>query len=340
MRVAFLSYGYGRQELGLGKYSWHVVDELRKLGVVVDAFTLSRHPKYLGPVLFYMKNFLRNFRGYHIVHSSEGSGLLVNHPRMVETYHHDYTQTRSFSTSIFNSLEAFQCGKVRRIIVPSWKTMNALLRFGYERDNISVIYHGVDHETFRQDEVLRKIMHQKYGLAKCFVAISVGRLIKHKRHRDIVEALSKIPDAALILVGKGEEEGRIIGLAKKKGVKLLHFKDVSDEFLAGLYNAADVYVHASVLEGFGLTVVEAMACGLPIVCYDVADFKNIVGGAGFLLKQWDVEGIFQAIESLKENNDERVALGRNALRKSKAFTWKKAAEEHLKVYKKVLSRPN
>jgi glycosyltransferase involved in cell wall biosynthesis len=211
------------------------------------------------------------------------------------------------------------------------------LNHGLKEDKITVIHHGVDHKLFRPDEASRRFLREKYGLNELFVVISVGRLIKHKRHTDIVEALSKIPHTALILVGSGLEEKRIVALAEEKKVKLLRFKNISDEFLRGLYNAADAYVHASVLEGFGLTVVEAMACALPIICYDVGDVKHIVPGGGIVLDPRDVQGMRHAIEFLKNREIERKAFSQYALEKSREFTWEKTAEEHLKVYQDVLA---
>lgn len=332
MRVAFLPYAYGVELLGLGKYCWYLVNELRKLGIQVDVFTTNFHFKTLGLPLFYMKNASLNVKKYDIVHSDVGAGLLLYHPCMVETYHHDYRQPSDVNSLIFYGLEALQCHKVKHIIVPSFMTKNSLLNHGFKEDKITVIHHGVDHKLFRPDGALRRFLREKCGLKGFFVVISVGRLVRHKRHTDIVEALSKIPETALILVGGGPEEKRIVALAKEKKVKLLHFKNISDEFLTSLYNAADVYVHASVLEGFGLTVLEAMACALPVICYDAGDFKNVVPGAGIVLEQGDVEAMVHAIEFLKQRNDERKTLSHVALQKSKTFTWKKTAKEHLNVY--------
>jgi len=338
LRVAFLPYSYGVELTGLGKYCWYLARELRKLGTHVDVFTTNLHIKTFGLPLFYMKNAFLDFKKYDLVHSDVGASLFLYHPCMVETYHHDYRQPSDVNSLIFHRLEDLQCRKAKHIIVPSFGTKKSLLHHGFKEDKISVIHHGVDHELFRSDEALRSTMREKYGLMKPFVAITVGRLVRHKRHIDIIEALSKIPETTLILVGAGEEEKRIVGFAKKKKVRLLHFKNISEEFLASLYNSADVYVHASSLEGFGLTVLEAMACALPVVCYDVADFKDIICEAGVILKPKDLDGMVHAIEFLKEKKDKRKAFSQAALQKSKEFTWKKTAKEHLRVYRNVLTK--
>jgi len=335
MNVAFLSYGFGREVSGSGKYGWYLVNELRKLGVCVDIFSTNFIVKTLGAPMLYLKNAFLKLNKYDIVHSNEGSGVFLHHPHMIDTYHHDYKQSFDLNSLTFHNLEMLQCRKVQRIIVPSYATKNSILRYGFKENRISVIYHGVDHTAFRKKNS-RDFLRRNYGVSNSFVAITVGKLIKRKRQTDIINALAEIPDTVLILVGKGEEESNIKKLAKEKQVKLIHFKQVPESQLVELYNAADVYVHSSIVEGFGLTVIEAMACALPVICYDIADFKNIVHDAGFLLKPKDVKSMSHAITLLKENPNEKKFLSEVALQKSQAFTWEKTAAEHLKVYKEVL----
>ena len=131
LRVAFLSYGFGKDQLGIGRSSWHLVNELHKLGVNVDVFTTQYRIKTFGPPVFYLKNAFLKLGKYDVVHSNEGAGLLVTHPHMIETYHHDYKQTSDINSLLFHNLENFQCRKAKHIIVPSFKTKEAVLRYGF-----------------------------------------------------------------------------------------------------------------------------------------------------------------------------------------------------------------
>lgn len=341
MRIAFLSYAYGRGGLGLGRYSWSLVNELRKIGTSVDVFTSNVHVKSFGPPLFFMKNAFLKMKKYDLVHSNQGAGVFLNHPYMIETYHHDYKKTGDARYDlVFNRLETLQCHKAQHIIVPSFMTKNTLLHYGFREDKISVIHHGVDHNMFVRNKSSRVFLRRKYNVSSCFVVINVGPLRKYKRQIDIVNALQGIPNAAFILVGNGEEERNIKKSARNKGVKLIHFKYVPERLLVDLYNIADVYVHTSILEGFGLTVLEAMACGLPIIAYKVADFDRIVKDAGYLLEVGDVDGIKSALWFLLENCDIRKQLGESACLRSKNFSWSTTAIKHAQVYAKVLkTRP-
>jgi glycosyltransferase involved in cell wall biosynthesis len=337
IKVAYLTYGYGSREMGLGKYSWYLVEGLRRLGVEVDVFTTGFHRKGVGAPAFFFRNAFLRLKDYDLVHSSEGAAVFVSHGRIVETYHHNYKQTYNVNSLFFSYFENIQCHRAKQIIVPSFKTKADLVQEGFSEGKIDVIPHGVDTEVFKVDGALRKIVRDKYGLTDAFVVISVGRLIYHKRHVDIVEALSHVPNSVFVLVGAGEEEHRIRERASSLGVRMEVFKGVSDEFLVGLYNCADVYVHASILEGFGLTVLEAMACGLPVVCYDVADLGCVVSGAGFVLPPGDVAGMADALLALEVDKRARRVFSEAALSQSLRFSWEKSAAEHLNVYRKTLT---
>ena len=138
VKVAFLTYGYGKDNLGMGRSSWYLVNELIKIGVDIDVYAARSHRKFFGPPVFYLKNALKNFNKYEIVHSNEGAGLLVRHPRMVETYHHNYKEMTGLNNRVFTKLERFHCKRVERIIVPSINTKLALLGHGFSAKKITV----------------------------------------------------------------------------------------------------------------------------------------------------------------------------------------------------------
>ncbi|MEJ2347977.1 MAG: glycosyltransferase family 4 protein [Patescibacteria group bacterium] len=335
LRVAFLTFGFGKDNLGLGRSSWHLVNELRKLGVNVDVFTTQHHMKTFGAPLFYLKNAFLSLGKYDIVHSNEGAGLLVTHPHMIETYHHDYKQTSDINSLLFHNLENFQCRKAKHIIVPSFKTKESVLRYGFPEHKISVIYHGVDEAFIKYVPRRRSFLRRKYGVSDSFVVINVGQMIPRKNQLELVKLLSGMSNVVLIIVGDGPEKTRVKMLAEEMSVRLLHFECITDAQLIDLYNISDVYVHTSFLEGFGLTITEALACGLPVIAYNVADFKNLINNSGFVLPKGDTIGMKKTIQNIKDNSELRESLSESVNRASKKFTWTKAAHEHLKLYLKV-----
>jgi glycosyltransferase involved in cell wall biosynthesis len=338
MKVAFLSYGFGKEALGIGKYAWYLVDELRKIGIDVDVFTTNIRIKSFGAPLFYFGNIFLKLQNYDLVHSNEGAGVFLHHPRMVETYHHDYKQSYDINSLAFHKLETSQCHKVKRIVVPSFLTKKRLIHYGFEESKISVILHGVDSDVFIRNNNSRVTLRKKLGISNYFVVINVGQLIRRKRQSDIIRAMRGISNTALVVVGKGEEESNLKKLASEFGINLIHFSFVPESFLVDLYNAADAYVHTAIIEGFGLSVLEAMSCGLPIIAYETADFSEIVGNAGFILKQGDIRQLRESIDLLRQDEKLGRSLGNEALRLGRKFTWRESALKHAQVYKEVLEK--
>jgi glycosyltransferase involved in cell wall biosynthesis len=303
------------------------------MGHDVDIFKANIRVKKIGPLLNMIRNVPRKLKCYDVVHSNEGAGLFVSHPCIIETFHHDYAQVKEFGYRFFSMLEGIQCRRVKHVIVPSFASKNSLLQHGISQSKISVIYHGVDHSTFKEKYERRIELRNKFGLEKKFVVMNVSRLVKHKGLTTLMRIIWKLPGSCLILVGKGGEERKINEMKSKLGIRMLHFKDVSDEFLADLYNISDIYVHTSTIEGFGLSVLEAMACGLPVVAYNTADLLYIVGEAGFVVPQGDFQNLYNKVLLLYYDDTLRKKMRKKALERSKIFTWKMCAEEHLKAYK-------
>lgn len=105
--------------------------------------------------------------------------------------------------------------------------------------------------------------------------------------------------------------------------------------LVQVYNAADVLLAPSLYEGFGMTVLEAMACGTPIITANVSSLPEVVGDAAILVDPMDVQAIVEALCRLQNNPAYREALRTKGLARAKLFTWEMTAEQVAKVYEKV-----
>lgn len=331
MRVAILAYSVKGRTGGIGYYVENLSRELRKLGVSVDTFYPPFCATMIGPVLNWFRNMTRDLRNYDVVHSNETAGVLVPHDCIVETFHHRHLFTGQRRYIFFNRLEYLACMRACRIIAPSEATARDLRVWGAFSDKVSIIRHGVDTNTFRKDSRLREAYRKRLGLSG-FSVITVGRLVKYKGHVDVVKALEAVPKSTLILVGIGNELESILREAIKRNVHVLHFDYVSQQELVGLYNCADVYVHTSALEGFGLTVLEAMACGLPVIAYDVGDFRNIVADSGVLIEKFDPQAIADKLMILFKDQALLNSLSSKAIVQSRKFSWIESARKHLKLY--------
>jgi glycosyltransferase involved in cell wall biosynthesis len=118
------------------------------------------------------------------------------------------------------------------------------------------------------------------------------------------------------------------------GVRLLG--PVPDDDLPGLYNLATCLAHPAWYEGFGLTPLEAMACGLPVVTSSASSLPEVVGDAGLLVDPADVDGWAEALERVCEDLDLAATLRRRGVLRSAEFTWSRAAQRTWRVMDRVM----
>ncbi len=110
---------------------------------------------------------------------------------------------------------------------------------------------------------------------------------------------------------------------------------IPDADLPALYASADLFVTASLYEGFGLPALEAMACGTPVACSDTSSLPEVVGDAGMLFDPLDVEAIAAAIQRVMADPGLRAELRQRGLKYSAQFTWDRVARQTIEVYRSV-----
>ena len=111
---------------------------------------------------------------------------------------------------------------------------------------------------------------------------------------------------------------------------------VPDDDLPALYSGAGALVYPSLVEGFGLPVLEAMRCGCPVLTSGVSSLPEVAGGAALYVDPYSVEEIAAALGSLAAQPDLRAALARRGLQRAEGFTWRRTAEATLRVYEELL----
>lgn len=336
MKVAFLTYSFYSGGLGTLSHVVPLVRELRRLGVDVDVFSFSFHSPVIGIGLCTLSSGLRRLNKYDVIHSQEGVGFFIRQKNLVVFVAHVPSQEQGILDNLeFKVAIKKVCMKGKRIITPSIYTKHRLIENGVPDGKIMVIHHGINHNIFKPDPRLRIAMREKYGLHG-FIAITVGSMTRRKNQKDILKALSQINDVTLILVGNGPERTNLLKMAKKLPFKTLYFDYVPKKELVGLYNAADVYLHTALVEGFGFPVLEALSCGIPVIAYRTADFDYIIKDGGFVIKKGDIKELRDKILYIRENECERKKLGNNAFIQSKKFSWTKAARKYIRVYKETM----
>ncbi len=234
-----------------------------------------------------------------------------------------------------------------RIITVSYNSKRDLVDyFGIAPSRVEVIYNGVS-PRFRPDvpEEERGRVAQKYGLARPYL-LFLGGEKPHKNAQNVVRAFAEArrrrPDLphALVLAGPiPANRARIDALiaALDVGWSIVRPGRIAEDDLPGLFAGADLLLYPTLYEGFGLPVVEAMACGTPVLTSSTSALQEIAGGYAYLVDPLDVDAIAQGIVLLTTDAKVRsdfIELGR---KRARDFSWDKAAKRTLEVYAEALA---
>ncbi len=231
------------------------------------------------------------------------------------------------------------------VIAVSKSAREEIIRY-YRMDSGKVfsIYGGVS-ENFRPfseiDKENRKdYLKKKYNISTPYI-LDVSRLDPHKNIETLLDAFSllkkdkKLPHKLIIVGGRHlpEYTRMIESKITKEGLREEVFiaPYIENEDLPAVYNLADLLVYPSLLEGFGLPIVEAMRCGVPVVASDIPVLAEVSGGAAALVNPRDAKQLAGKIFEVLENKKLRNELIAKGLERSKIFSWQKTAEEMFKI---------
>lgn len=216
-------------------------------------------------------------------------------------------------------------------------------RLGWGEDRLSAVPLAPDAVFFPRPAEAVAAVRGRFGLDGPYV-LFVGSLEPRKNLRLAWQALRRLKAAVpLVLVGWtawGDKSWLAEALSRRdaRSPKVVLTGFVDDETLAALYTGAAALVYPSLYEGFGLPVLEAMACGCPVVCSRIPSLEETSGGAALLVDPHDPEEAADALGRLLEDARLREDLSSRGLDRAKAFTWEKTARAMLDVFAKVAER--
>ncbi len=233
-----------------------------------------------------------------------------------------------------------------RIIVDAASTREDLL--GLRRvtaDKIDVVPLGLG-STFTGTPQPETEIRAQLGAGQRPIALSVSAKLAHKNLLRLIGALAAIPREhrpVLVLPGyptpyEARLRGRVDELGLDADVRFLGW--VSTEMLEGLYAAAAVFVFPSLVEGFGLPVLEAMARGVPVACSDRGAVAEVAGGAALRFDPESESAIAESIMRLLSDRELAERLAREGRERARGFTWKATAQGTLATYRRTLSSPD
>jgi teichuronic acid biosynthesis glycosyltransferase TuaC len=225
-----------------------------------------------------------------------------------------------------------------RLISVSEALKRALVDLGAVPDRVEVLRNGVDLSMFVPTD--RTVARQGLALTRPTL-LSVGNLIELKGHDRVIEAMRQLPDFDLLIVGEGPERAALDRLARRVGVadQVRFLGSRPHATLPEIYGAGDALVLASNREGWANVLLEAMACGTPVVASNIGGNLEVVKtpASGVLLEQNTPEGIAHAVRTLFANLPERAATRAYAER----FSWDDTTQAQVALFRGVLARhPN
>ena len=238
--------------------------------------------------------------------------------------------------------------KSDHIITVSQHTKNDLIHFlNADENKISVIYEAVeDHFQIIQDQAILQQARQTYKLPEKYF-LHIGSLKPHKNIQWLIrqfrawhaEGKVKTP---LVLVGKKDKSYRSEYKELQELVSdsvIIHVPNVTEiTDLVKIYNGATALIHPSLYEGFGLTLLEAMACGTPVITCPNASIPEVVSENACLVDSGSKNDMMQAVQSLETNPHQRETWRSKGLEQVKKFSWQKTAAQTLQVYETILHK--
>jgi len=239
--------------------------------------------------------------------------------------------------------------RARRVLADSQATKDDLVElFGTPPGKIDVLLSGVD-ARFRpiRDPAALAAVRAKYNLGSGPLVLAVGTIQPRKNYVRLIQAFAQVMgqwwqigpewlgDVNLVISGGtgwlfDAIFAEVTRLGLQARVKFTGFVDDAD--LPALYSAAAVFAYVPRYEGFGLPVLEAMACGVPVIGSNVSSIPEVVGDAGLLVDPLDVDAIAAGLIGLLKDASARDAYRRAGLQRAAQFTWESAARQLLSIY--------
>ncbi len=315
------------------------------LGPYLDEFKGMVSDEFFSQVRNYNENVIRLASKYDfdLIHCHDWMTItagvklkrLTGKPLVFSVHSTEWDRTAGHPWQFIADIERLGLSEADKIItVSNWMKRQLIERYGINPEKITVIYNAIDMSKFN---VLVNKMNNK-------VVLFLGRLSIQKGADYFIRAAKKIlefePNVTFLIGGKGPELKNLIRLSIELGisdnVKFLGY--VPDDDLPKLYSLADVYVMPSVAEPFGITALEAVSSGTPLVVSKDAGVSEVLKHC-LKVDFWDVDEIVNKVVGILKYKGLKETITKEGLSECVKITWKEIADKTYNLYSSVIKKP-
>ena len=319
-----------------------LVGDLEKCGITIDSLSMGWRAMRNPLLVFKLIRFLHK-EHFDIVHTHNTSCQMMAAfasafvPLSLVTTEHNTTNKRR-ACKAYKPVDRWMYGQYQRIACVGKETENALLSYLPKLSGKTVIIpNGIDLGRFREAKPSTAL-----SCTTGFKILMVAAFRAQKDHVTLIRALALLPETYhLFLAGGAEtpEDERTL-LASKQLTQTLNVDDRVSfmgvrEDIPELLAACDVAVLSSHFEGFGLSAVESMACGKPLIASNVKSLDTVVGGAGLLFPQGDAEALAECIREVCENPQEAREIGIRGKARAEKYDLAQTVRHYCDLYQSV-----
>lgn len=361
-----ISYGADRPTSGITRYTQEVVAALQKGGIPLTvmhtapariedgSLRLRGAARVPGLLTLGQLEIAWNARRRRLALVHDPTGLVplfVTGGRRVATIHDMIPSLYPENSTFVNRLVArfwlpIAARRLHGIITVSYQSKaDIVCVLHVEPERVAVVPNGVDARYQPIDREQAGPVLERYGIRFPYI-LYVSAVEPRKKRKNLprlLEAYTRLrqwsEDWRLVIAGSVRRDYRPVFdmLEQLKLEAHVHFTGfVAEPDLPALYSGADLFVLPSLYEGFGLPVLEAMACGVPVITSNISSLPEVAGDAAILVDPCSVDEIASALQGVLSNPELAAELRTKGLARARQFTWERTARETIAVYERVL----
>ncbi len=246
--------------------------------------------------------------------------------------------------SYLNRVVPWSINRATHILADSQATKTDLLSlWQVTEEKVTVLYSGV-HEHFQPvtDAARQTAVRQKYKIGEAPYILAVGTVQPRKNYQMLIQAFRPVADSQphhlVIAGGRGWLYYEMMAEVERQGLSgRVHFVGfVADEDLPTLYSAADLFVFPSLYEGFGLPLLEAMGCGVPVISSNASSLPEVAGGAAVQLSPHELDEWTAVMNQILSDPAERARLVALGFQQVRRFSWLQSARQLCQIYARLV----